>query len=140
LEGVRLLLAVYRELSQERGRTRHFTKEQFTLMPQGSVAVDGGQPLLAVVTDVSEQVVAGDSNFRRETPNRFHSLRLPKFVFCHAKIRDVIRNDFDPLSRSSDGHQAHDKAASVFSPPRSLDRFYRSRAQAAFDQPVQIVR
>ena len=71
-EGGRLLLAVHGELSQEPGRARHFMKQPFTFMPQGRVAVDCGQPLLGILTDVPEHVVAG-----RQRPPLRVAPRLP---------------------------------------------------------------
>ena len=134
-----MCLAVHGKLSQETGRARHFTKQLFTLITQVIVAADDSQPLLAVLTHVSEQVVTGYSDFRCKAPNRFHALGLVKFFFDRAKTRDVVRDDFDGSRRSRKRHQLYDKAAAVFSPPGGLYRFRRPRADAPFDQPVKIV-
>ena len=62
-ESAGLLVAVDGELSEEAGGTRHFTKDHLALMSLGRVAADRRQPLLPVLTDVAEEVVARDRDF-----------------------------------------------------------------------------
>ena len=76
LEGTRLLLAVHGNLLQETRRARDLAQQQLTTLPQRRVAVDGIQPLMAILTHVAKQVVARHGHFRCESSHGFHPLRL----------------------------------------------------------------
>ena len=138
-EGVHLPFAVDAQLTQETRRACHFTEQLLALMTEDRVAVDGRQPLLAILGDVTEQVVAGDGDLRGEPPDGFHPLRLPQLVFDRAKLGDVFRDDLDRVAADGDGLQPDHEAPAIFPSPRGFEELGRSRVDRAFDQPAQIV-
>ena len=96
-EGAHLRVAVHAELSQKARGARDLTKQVLTLVPQDRVGADRGQPLLATLRDVAEQVIAGHRDFRCQPSDGFHALGPPELIFDGAQTRDVFR---DELNRS----------------------------------------
>src|SRR5262249_6950612 len=95
-EPAGLLLAVRRQLPQETRGTGDLAEQPFAVGRQRRIAVaDGVQPLMAVVTHVTQQVRAGHRDFRREPADRFQPVRLAKLFFHRAQLGDVLYGDFD---------------------------------------------
>ena len=69
----------------------------------------------------------------------YHPVRLAESVLQDAKTREVFGGNFDDAALRCAGRQAYEKTSPVLAPHRRLDRLFSPRAQAALDQPRQIV-
>src|SRR5213596_1763559 len=107
-------------------------------MTLGGIAADGCQPLLPVLTDVAEEVVARDRDFRGESSHRLHALSLAEPLFHGTKARQVLRHDIEGVGGYPNGVQPHDETAAVLLPPDGVDRF-PWHMLAALDEPREVV-
>src|SRR5262245_10682751 len=107
-------------------------------MTLGGVAADGCQPLLPLLTDVAEEVLACHCDFRGKSSHRLHALSLAAPLFHGTNGCHVLCDDIDHVGRKSNGAQPHDETAAVLLFPDAVDRFAR-RALAPLDEPAEIV-